>query len=322
MENNISNKSEYNIYRKFIAQNVAMSNRKKKETNDILNKPPVRYLAYSNEIGSAISPINKSLGTALWVPALLYLGADIYDKYKNEDTTYNPSAKRSVRQAIFQGFASVLLPSAAISLGQKIGVRMATGKQSLSAVDKKELIEFTLNHLENNSFPKNNTSFTDSLIDSFKQRASSNKIRLESRSLLEKASAIFHESKGYDTVISKYLKNQDKKAPITDYLKAQGQIVDSILQSEKNIKNPKYIKYFTKANIKFKNAEVAKQDTVVKLLKDKNINKSLVATISGFAALFLLMKPIDYFVEEVLMEKVVNPLFEKIPSKNKKTQNN
>ncbi|MBQ8635983.1 hypothetical protein IJX73_03100 [bacterium] len=117
------------LYNKIISQRNSIK-AEKKETSDILNKPPMRYLAYSNEIGSAISPISKTLGTALWVPALLYLGADIYDKYKNdEDNTYNPSAKRSVRQAIFQGMTSVILPTGAIKLGQKIGVRVNTKKR-------------------------------------------------------------------------------------------------------------------------------------------------------------------------------------------------
>ena len=120
---------------------------------DPLSKYPLRLCAYSNEIGAAISPINPALGTVLWAPALLYLGADIYDKYKNEDKTYNPSAKRSLRQAIFQGLASVILPTSAIKLGQKVGVNIAGEKGALSATDKKELIEFTRGFLYHSNYP-------------------------------------------------------------------------------------------------------------------------------------------------------------------------
>ena len=105
--NKVEANKEYSIYKKFINQNVLHSAKKK---DDPLSRYPLRLCAYSNEIGAAISPISPALGNALWAPALLYLGADIYDKYKNEDKTYNPSAKRSLRQAIFQGLASVILP--------------------------------------------------------------------------------------------------------------------------------------------------------------------------------------------------------------------
>ena len=52
---------------------------------------------------------------------------------------------------------------------------------------------------------------------------------------------------------------------------------------------------------------------MLKILKDSTVEKSVVATISGFVALAIMIKPIDYFVENVLIEKVVDPAFEKIP---------
>ena len=38
------------------------------------------------------------------------IGADIYDKYKNDQTEYSPSSHRGLEQAIFQGMASIFLP--------------------------------------------------------------------------------------------------------------------------------------------------------------------------------------------------------------------
>ena len=66
-------------------------------------------MSYSNEIGTAISEIAPKLGTALWAPTFLYLGADIYDKYKNDKDNYKPSGKRALKRAIFQGMTSFLL---------------------------------------------------------------------------------------------------------------------------------------------------------------------------------------------------------------------
>ena len=59
---------------------------KQQQYNDPLMSWPIRGLAYSNELGAAISEVAPKLGTLLWFPAMLYFGADIYDKYKNEKT--------------------------------------------------------------------------------------------------------------------------------------------------------------------------------------------------------------------------------------------
>lgn len=64
-------------------------------------------MSYSNEVGTAISEIAPKLGTALWAPTFMYLGADIYDKYKNDKDSYNPSGKRAFKRAIFQGMTVV-----------------------------------------------------------------------------------------------------------------------------------------------------------------------------------------------------------------------
>ena len=58
-------------------------NKKDKKYTDPLMNWPVRGLAYTNELGAALSEIAPKLGVLLWFPAMLYFGADIYDKYKN-----------------------------------------------------------------------------------------------------------------------------------------------------------------------------------------------------------------------------------------------
>jgi len=88
--------------------------------DDVLMKYPIRGLGYANEIGEAIRPLSNSLASFMWCPALLYFGADIWDKYRRgEDDTYQkPSVKKGVEQAIFQGLASVTLPTLSVILGQ------------------------------------------------------------------------------------------------------------------------------------------------------------------------------------------------------------
>lgn len=50
-------------------------------------------MSYSSEVGTAISEIAPKLGASLFAPTFMYLGADIYDKYKNDKDSYNPSGK-------------------------------------------------------------------------------------------------------------------------------------------------------------------------------------------------------------------------------------
>lgn len=315
MMNSVKFAQENEIYKNFLEKKAEKEKQKK---DDILSHYPMKLLAYSNEVGAAISPINKHLGAILWAPALLYLGADIYDKYKNDNTTYNPSAKRSVRQAIFQGFASVLLPTAAIKAGQKIGVNLTKSKSELSAMEKKELVEFSMGYLENSDYTKaNNSEFTEGLINTFKQKAQKNRPKIERRSFAKKVVSLFTESDEYEHAFAKHLKSAPDNNPVISYLEKQGKLITSILSGEP-FQNTKYVKYFDKAKIKYESQELAKKETLMKLLKDKNIDKSKVATVSGFIALALLATPIDYFVEYVLMDKIVDPVFDKATAiKNK-----
>ena len=309
---------EYNIYRQFINQNLAV---RKSQDSDPLSKFPMRACTYSNEVGAAISPINKTVGTLLWAPALLYLGADIYDKYKNENTTYSPSIKRSLRQAVFQGLASIIMPTLAIKAGQKIGVKINGKSDSLSVSDKKELVEFTMDYLTHSDYPKaNNADFSDGLIGSFKQKALENEKQINKKNLFFKILGIFVEPSIPEHTIETYLKSPKDTNPVIKYLKEQANTASAIMTDEKAIKADKYKQFYVKSLIKYENKDLARKYTVLKILKDKNVAKSIVATASGFVVLFLSIKPLDYFVENILMDKMVNPIFDKIPSKNK--QNN
>ena len=95
-------------------------NPKTGEYIDPLMKWPLRGAAFTNEVGEALRPLIGNYATLSWAPALLYIGADIYDKYKNDQTEYNPSSHRGLEQAIFQGMASIFLPLIAVKAGQNI----------------------------------------------------------------------------------------------------------------------------------------------------------------------------------------------------------
>jgi hypothetical protein len=115
--------------------------------NDPLAKYPLRAFGYSNEFGAAVSAMpgwGKIAEAALWVPALMYLGADIYDKYRRgkEGDYTKASASAAVEQAVFQALASVVLPTAAVKMGQGIAGNFAKyDGTNLTANVKEELWE-------------------------------------------------------------------------------------------------------------------------------------------------------------------------------------
>ena len=81
---------------------------------------PLRGAAFTNEVGEALRPLIGNYATLSWAPALMYIGADVYDKYKNNSTEYSPNSERCLKQAIFQGMASIFLPLVAVKAGQNI----------------------------------------------------------------------------------------------------------------------------------------------------------------------------------------------------------
>lgn len=128
--------------------------------NDPLAKYPLRAFGYSNEIGAAVSAMpvwGKTAEAALWVPALMYLGADIYDKFRRgkEGDYTEASATAAVEQAIFQALASVILPTAAVKMGQNIaGYTEKFGKYKLSATAQEELYSKLLRDFDRGKFAK------------------------------------------------------------------------------------------------------------------------------------------------------------------------
>lgn len=140
---------------------------KKEEIKEIIQNPddplakfPLRAFAYSNEVGAALSAMpvwGKAAELLLWIPALMYLGADIYDKYRRgkEGDYTKASAGAAVQQAIFQALASVILPTAAVKMGQNIaGYTTKFGKSHLSATALEETYNRLLDEFDNKNFAK------------------------------------------------------------------------------------------------------------------------------------------------------------------------
>ena len=107
---------------------------------DPLLKWPLRGAAFSNEVGEALRPMIGNTANLFWVPALLYIGADVYDKYKNNETEYSPDSRRCLKQAVFQGLASIFLPLIAVTAGQDMFSQIGKLGEDKVSINTKEHI--------------------------------------------------------------------------------------------------------------------------------------------------------------------------------------
>lgn len=262
----------------------AASSKKKKEKKyvDPLANWPMRGLGYTNDIGVAINEIAPTAARLFWVPALMYFGADVYDKYKNKGNKYDPDAKRAFSQAVFQAFASIILPTVFGHMGQSGFSQIDKYRgEKLSTNAKEQTYRFILGHAsEHNVFDAKNK---DQIIESF-----------------EKNFDIFYQNN------KNHYKNKNIFAKIYDKTLAnckKGAIANSNEQRIKDFAK----RQFTEILDTCHDAEALKQFANKKIFKLKAWK-----SMGAFAALLLTVKPIDTFVESVIIKKVVEPQMQKL----------
>ena len=285
---------------------------------DPLMKWPWRGLAFTNDIGAAVMDIAPNLGMGLWVPALMYFGADIYDKYKTDQKEYNPDTKRGLKQAVFQACASVMLPIVAVHNGQKAASWLAQkSKGGMSLQLQEEVHQFTVDHLKRRNLKdydgdveKFKTEFNQHLrthlIDQEKSFETKNPFKLLGR-------WIFGSRHGEKMTEAKLKKVRDMPNQNVDEMFA----IRKDLLEDKRPKDlsDKLMKLYDKTKRSFakdKNTpagyvEDAIKETLKQRQRDKLFKTKLWKTAGGFAALGLSIKYIDHFVEKYVIEKLVEP---------------
>ena len=296
----------------------------KREYNDPLMKWPIRGMAFTNDIGAAIMDIAPTAGQALWIPALMYFGADIYDKYRNDKAEYDPSAKRGLKQAIFQSLASVIFPVAVVHAGQKTASFLyRASKDGVSLQTKEEVIRHHLNNIsqvkltdyENDiaSYKKEYHATLDTMIDETTRRY---KYKNPLKAVWDIIFGSRHpEAMGKDTrenihtLIDKHIDDMFtlRKALLEGNSKPEG-LPDKLYKKFLNLKetyknDPKYASKYAKH---------AAKDVIKTIEEGKIFKTKLLKTIGGFIALGLLIKPMDGFVENVIMHKYVGPGLDKL----------
>ena len=311
----------------------------KDKYTDPLMKWPARGLAYSNEIGAALSEISPTLGTLLWFPAMLYFGADIYDKYKNDKTTYQPDKYRGTKQAIFQLLASVILPTGAVLTGHKITSYLGklNPKTGLTLQSQEETMKLLGTFVKHNPIEKYNSD-----IEMFKSdfaSAMSNEIK-KTKTEIKVANPIswvrhMWNSGKKEAIAFEPGENLKKFADnaIDEMFSIYNQLMQDDTRAPKEFKSGKLFKKYTKVKEKLAKDPmykgIDKQEAISTIIsefhKSKVMNAKWLKTAGGFIALGLAIKPIDSFVENVIMKKVVDPRldsFEKSQVNDYKFRNN
>ena len=324
---------------------------KKSQTDDIFLKMPLRAFAYSNEVGAALEPlIGHSAALMTYFPAMLYIGADCYDKYLRGDTNdyQKPSAGCLAKEAIFQGLASVLMPTLAIHAGQNLACGAnkflgdkidARAKNEVSVFLKENALKFDLTKDKEASFSEVSKNISEKIKNYRDSKQSSNgtikKYWKKFTSLFNEALSDKSEFKHCGKIdpkdtsyknLSSYAKKQFgemydlmKSLDSCDTGSIKG-IMDSMEKSGKKISKYKATKFFNKIQKYAKDPSIgterAKKLAIADMAREDINMKSLkggpllLAVVAGFATLFIAGPLIDKFCEEIVAKKIVEPTLE------------
>lgn len=270
------------------------------EYKDPLMQWPLRGAAFTNEVGEALRPVIGGYATLSWAPALLYIGADVYDKYKNDQTEYSPDSRRCLKQAIFQGMASVFLPLIAVKAGQNSLAQAGKFTEDKISINSKEHIakiaeQFIANgkmHVFDGKDEECVKEFSDIVTNSldFKNQKTS----------LKNVFKIFRF---------------DKKEKVKEYSE---KTIKDLIDLRKNLLNPtdsfkknKWFKAYEADLNAGQSSNVAIKSVLTQFQQNKMFKGKFIKTLGGFVALGIAIKPIDHFVEEVLIGKYVGPEIDK-----------
>ncbi len=293
----------------------------KHKYQDPLNKKIPVLMSYSNEIGTAISEIAPRLGAALWAPTFMYLGADIYDKYKNDKDNYKPSGKRALKRAIFQGMTSLIaLPAVIFAAQSAISPLAQLDKWGINGNTKDAVYKHTKSVIAQahgialDSYEEFNNAIKTTL---------ENKIRARRN---EKKTANIFKRFWNKLFTQRYALLSADKAQILTFAEANAKKTFDILtalknEDKKNIPHRIYKKYKkTLPTIRemYKDADYSHQATrnaLIEYQKSLIFKNKMLKTFGGFTALILLANPINNFVDKQIMKRFINPGIDQI-SKN------
>lgn len=261
--------------------------------NDPLAKYPLRGFGYANEIGAAVSAMpgwGKTAEAALWVPALMYLGADIFDKYsRGKEGDYSQkSVNKAVEQATFQALASVILPTAAVKMGQNLAAYATKYDGSkLTANSQEELYRKILDDFDKGKFAKSDyikdgktVKGIDRVLDNvmnedFNDLLKNTKHDLKTEGIWSKVKRFFTHSKRPVSAATADRTNVDNfiKTKVTEIFDLQTKL-EGLTDATVSTLDKKTRKYYEKAlkNIDVKTEQLMKENPSFVIKKILNSN--------------------------------------------------
>ena len=272
--------------------------------SDPLMKWPLRGCAFSNEVGEALRPIIGNYATLSWIPALMYIGADVYDKYKNDQNEYSPDSRRCLKQAIFQGMASVFLPLIAVKAGQNAFSQFGKMTEDKITLNTKEKISQTAENFIADGKMRALEGNDEACVKEFLDRVSNQLDYSKQRKSLKNSLRIFHFDKK-----EKVDAFADKT--IRDLIKMRKELLNPSAETKAGNWYSAYINALKGGQTE----SVAIKTILSKFQNSKMMNSRFIKTIGGFAALGLAIKPIDHFVENILIGKYVGPEIDRLEAK-------
>ncbi len=256
---------------------------KKKKYVDPLTNWPLRGLGYTNDVGITINELAPATARLFWVPALMYFGADIYDKYKNKGDKYKPNGERAFSQAVFQALASIAFPAVfghigmtAFSYGDKFrGEKLSTNakEQSLRFIKNHSALHEVLDE------GKDKKEVLEQFTDNFNKFYKAKKKSFKRQNFLVKT---------YDTLLGNCKRGAVAHAD-EERIKAYAK------------------KQFTELLETCNDTEVAKHVIDKKIFRLKAWKSA-----GAFTAIILTAKAVDTFVEKIIIKKFVRPQVQKL----------
>ncbi len=288
---------------------------------------PLRGLAFTNDIGAAIMDIAPTLGALLWIPALMYFGADIYDKYKSDEKEYNPDKKRAFKQAIFQALASITMPIIVVHNGQKAASALGQlGKSGMSLQLKEEIEQFTVNHLKRRrlqDYNDNIDGFKQEFNEHLKQHLFDREKSFKTQNPFKLLGRWIFSSKHGEKITDKKLRSIEEYS--NKNIDEMFSIRRDLLQGKRpSALSDKLMKFYeaTKSNFaQDKNTiEGYIEDSIKAVLKKRQRNElfkiRLLKSVGGFVALGATIQFIDHFIEKQVMKKFIEPGIENFEPSN------
>jgi hypothetical protein len=204
--------------------------------------------------------------------------------------------------------ASIFLPLVAVKAGQNLfSLFGVCSKNKISVNAEEQIVKLAQEYVANGQMRAhrhNDEECVNDFLDIVINNRDYKKQKKASKNPFKKA---------YFKILDQF--DVNKKENVEKFAKEK---INELINIRKNLLNPndefKKSKHFINFNTALEKGQtknVAVKSVLDKFLKSKSLNSKFVKTIGGFAFLGLAIKPIDKFVDEVLIGKVVGPTIDK-----------